>query len=456
MFRHLWESAVILSGLLAAGLGCRSVPPIPEEVRARGYTATVPEEGWLYRKLTGQEVHGASSQARAASEATTASGVTTAAAEQPVTPKPLQDGVPGATGEAPAGKVLLEAVPPSGKGYVVDEIEKEEDGFELSDLAPKKVYQKLKALAGYGPNEGVARALYQEGQELFNQKQYAEAAAKFKSAADRWPDSPLEEDALFMLGESYFFADRYPRANDAYSRLLKKYEYTRHLDTTVTRLFAIGRYWEQLSATLPAWQWVNLTDSGRPWFDTFGYGIKAYESVRLHDPTGPLADDAVMATANAYFVRGRFEEAAYQYDLIRKDYPKSEHQVKAHLLGMKSKMQVYQGPLYEGSPLKDASEIAQQTLTLFGKELGEERQKIVEAKNQMTEELARRDLTVGQYYDRKGYYGAARYYYQAVLEEYPHTVAARMAETRLQQIRDLPAEPPERFKWLTDMLSTKK
>lgn len=413
--------AIIAILLLGITSGCQGVPPIPEHVRARGYTTETPEDGWLYRKLTGQET--------AAAEA---SGVRQASAEEP----------------------LIEPAPPSGKGIVVDEIEKDDDGFSIEDLSPENVYKKLKSMAGQGPNEGIARSLYEEGQDLYQRKDFARAAQKFKEAADRWPDSTLEEDALFMLGESHFFADRYPKANDAYGTLLKKYEYTRHLDTSVKRLFAIGRYWEQLGNSDSAWKSpVNLTDKSQPWIDTFGYGIKAYETVRLYDPTGPLADDSIMAAANAYFVRSRFEEAAYHYGLIRTDYPKSEHQINAHVLGMKSELQKYQGPMYEGGPLKATSKIADQALTQFGRELGDQRKFVVDTRNRVTEELAIRDWEIGQFYEKKKCYRAARYYYQAILDEYPRTKAASLAEKRLAEIAGLPDEPPNRLKWLTDVFS---
>jgi len=418
--------AITIAALLGVTLGCHGVPPIPEHVRARGYTDETSEEGWLFQKLTGQQ--------QAAAESDRGAAVKQASAEEP----------------------LIGPVPPSGKGYVVDEVEKSDDGFSLEDLSPENVYKKMKKLGGKGPNEGVARALYEEGQELYKQKKYDEAAGKFKAAADRWPDSTLEEDALFMLGESYFFADRYPKANDAYGTLLKKYEYTRHLDTSVARLFAIGRYWEELSERRSFWKFpVNLTDKEQPWFDTFGYGIKAFETVRLYDPTGPLADDSVMAAANAYFVHGRFEEAAFHYDLIRTDYPKSEHQINAHVLGMKSKLQTYQGPLYEGTPLKDAQKIADQALTQFGRELGAERKYVLDTRNRVTEELAAREWAIGQYYDKRQYYRAARYYYQGILDEYPRSAVAQKAEKRIQEIAGLPDVPPNRFKWLTDVFSVK-
>ena len=52
----------------------------------------------------------------------------------------------------------------------------------------------------------------------------------------------------------------------------------------------------------------------------------------MNDPTGPLADASLMALGNAYFRHGQFEDAAYNYDMLRKEYPNSKYQMKAHLL----------------------------------------------------------------------------------------------------------------------------
>jgi len=333
----------------------------------------------------------------------------------------------------------------------------EDSGFTLESLAPSNVYKNLKAAAGYGPNEEVARKAYQEATELFRQQRYEEAAGKFAVAVDRWPDSSLEEDALFMLAESCFFSDQYPKAMEHYEKLLKKHEYSRYLDRAVNREFAIGRYWEKLHEREPHWRTTpNFTDKKRPWFDTWGNSLKAYEHVRMNDPTGPLADDSIMAAGNAYFLGGRFEDAAFQYDILRKDYPKSEHQLNAHRLAMEAKQKIYQGPMYDGTALKEAGEIADQTLIRFGDSLGADRDRVVEAKNRIVELRAQREYALGQYWDGKACYGAARIHYEAVIDEFPQTLAAQQARERIEQIRNLPAEPTNYFKWLEGLQGTKR
>jgi hypothetical protein len=69
-------------------------------------------------------------------------------------------------------------------------------------MSPSQLRNGVKQAIGQGPHESIARAAFAEGESLFAQKNYREAAVKFKTAAGRWPDTALEEDALFMLGES--------------------------------------------------------------------------------------------------------------------------------------------------------------------------------------------------------------------------------------------------------------
>jgi outer membrane protein assembly factor BamD (BamD/ComL family) len=354
----------------------------------------------------------------------------------------------------PPPKILPDP-PPTPSSYADPTKDKDEDFW--AKLAPENVYKSIKKATGYGPNETIARADFKAGQDLFRQKKFSEAADKFKTAADHWPDTPLEEDALFMLAESQFFSDQYPKAHDAYAKLLKKYTNTRHLDWAVRREFAIGRYWEQLDDYQRKWPTTpNLTDKSRPLFDTFGYAVQAYQNVRMYDPAGPLADDSLMATAVAYFRRGQFESAAEDFDLLRREYPNSEFQKYAHILDLQAKMRVYQGKYYDPTALTEAGEIADQTMAQFGAQLGAEQARVVKAKRQILEEKANREFAMAQYYEKQKYYGAARYYYQGLIQAYPTTQRANDAREKLEALKGLPDEPPNRFKWLTDLFPSSK
>ena len=277
------------------------------------------------------------------------------------------------------------------------------------------------------------------------------AARIYKDAAKQWPKSAVEEDSLFMMGESYFFADRYPKASHAYDQLLKEYPNTRHLDIVDGRRFALARYWLQLHKVKPRWVTTpNMIDRSRPMFDTKGHAIKALDSIRLDDPTGKLADDATMLAANTYFVAGRYRKADEFYTDLRKSFPSSEHQFQAHLLSLKCKLLSYQGPDYDSKPLEEAEELVKQIRRQFASEVGPEADYLDRAARELVAKKAEKEWERARYYERRNQYGAARYVYGRILEEYPSTSLAQQVRQRLDQINDQPDTPPQRMAWLSD------
>ena len=189
-------------------------------------------------------------------------------------------------------------------------------------------------------------------------------------------------------------------------------------------------------------------------FDTFGYAMQAYERVRMNDPTGPLADPSLMAMGNAYFRHGQYENAAYNYDLLRKEYPNSEHQMLAHLLGFQAKMRVYQGTCTT-TALKEAHKIADPALTQFGEKLGPEQARVVQAQADHRGEGQPR-VRAGPILRKNKYYGAARYYYKDVIDEYPRTEKANRRRSGWPRSTTNPDMPPNYFKWLTDLFPASK
>jgi len=333
----------------------------------------------------------------------------------------------------------------------------DEGGGILDRLAPKHLWAKTKKAVGQGPNESIARQYLAEADALFRQKKYVDAAELYRKAYKRWPDSPLEEEAIYKAGESEFFADRYVAAEDEYSLLVKKFNSSQYLTQVTERRFAIGRYWEAFDRKHPKFILTpNLTNKTIPRFDTGGHALRVYERIRLDDPIGPRADDAVMATANAYFLKGRWDDADYHYGLLRSEFPKSEHQYQAHLLGLRCKILRYQGPAYEGTQLDEAEDLATQLLTQFPSELGTERERIVQARTDLRNQRALREWERAEFYAKNDYYGAARHHYAKVIDNFSDTRLAEQSRDRVEQYADMPANPDPPFEWLVELLPASK
>lgn len=355
------------------------------------------------------------------------------------------DGYLDGDGRPIASPVAVESVIEAGE-------HKDEPGL-IPGLDPRTQYDKVKSAIGLGPNEQQARQAYSEGDRLFREKDYKGAAEQFQAAIARGPHSTIEQDAMFMLAECYFFGDHYIKARDAYDNLVKEHANTRYLDTVIDREWKIARYWEERDEHNPDWPLTpNTFDKTRPWFDTIGHAVKTYENIRLNDPTGPRADDAIMATANIYFARARFEEADYHYTLLRREYPRSEQQFEAHLLGLQAKLRKYQGEDYDGTPLEEAKTLVKQLNSQFSGRLSkEEKDRLATVEGQLNQEVANRDYRMALYNDNKKAYGAARFYYAAVIKKYPDTDLAAKSRERVEELKAEPDEQPKRMAFLVDL-----
>ena len=324
----------------------------------------------------------------------------------------------------------------------------------------------VRQLTGNGPDPKQAKVLKSEGEALYQQAIQARqqnsdvghaplflaAASKLGSAAKKWPSSTVEQDALFLQAEANFFADRYPKAQDTYERLLEKYPNCRYLDRVQPRRFSIAQYWLTLHRESPQnLLSFNVTDRTRPGRDTFGEAIRTFDRIRLDDPTGKLADDASLAIGNAYFNRGDFMRADENYEDLRKTFPSSEHQFRAHFLGLKCKLLNYQGPDYSGLALVEAEELLSQIRKQFPVEAEQEREYLAKAAAEIRYRLAEREWHSGQHYDRRAEFGAARFHYRTLLAEYGDTPFTPRAEARLASIGDRPNDPPQRFAWVAKL-----
>ena len=342
----------------------------------------------------------------------------------------------------------------------------EETGETTDGSWVGQIDRTYKELTGQAAKPEEARKVFEEGEALYRQavagrattgrqqlrEKFLEAAETLKRAARLWPDSAVAEDASFLAGEAYFFADRYPDANEMFEQLLKDYPNTRYQDLVQARRFAIARYWLKYHQQDPQpWYEINISDESRPWNDLKGHALRLFKQIPLDDPTGELADDAILAQANALFVARRYDDADRLYDDIRTMYPTSEHQFTAHLMGVKTKLLRYQGPEYDGSVLEEAEKLIEQIRIQFPREAQANADLLDRAAREVRYRKAEREWLMARFYDRRKAYQAARFYYQIIQRDYADTPFAQQAQTRMAEIRDKPPHPPQYMRWLVKL-----
>ncbi|HVW02631.1 MAG TPA: outer membrane protein assembly factor BamD [Planctomycetaceae bacterium] len=293
-------------------------------------------------------------------------------------------------------------------------------------------------------------------EDFYDEKKYAEAEKEFKKIVKKFKDYPVEEDSLFLIAECQYIQKRYAYAQDSYDRLMKRYPNTRYLERSTRRLFAIGTIWlrgdiadedvpkaskqlQQVSAEdiqdqppekkdleRKSYALVpNFSDKSRPLFDTQTRAIQALNSVWIHDPTGPLADDALMMMAAYYIRRGNYREADIHLGRLRENYQKSEHAKVAFALGPHVKLMNYQGARYDSRLLSEADSLARSTMNLYPDSPNTE--KLQEELEMIKEQQALREWERAQFYAKRGKYKAAGLYAEMLIRDHPKSEAAENA-----------------------------
>lgn len=319
--------------------------------------------------------------------------------------------------------------------------------------------------------EDVARAreLYQRADALFVDAKsrpreeaadtFEDAAKLFRRAGEAAPATALQQDAMFMQAESLFFADRFTDATDVYERLQKDFPRNRHIDRVAARLFSISRYWIQtVESGQSSWFPINLTDPKRPRVDTDGHAIRVLDQIRYDDPTGRLADDATMAAAAEYIRQREFEKADEFLTDLRETFADSEHLFLAYMLGIQCKLETYAGPSYSGLVLEEAEDLVRKTRQRFPDKMsqGDYGERVARASAKIAFLRAERLAYRASYREKKKEFGAARYYYRKLLEQYPDTPQAETARERLGKIAELPAVPKQRLTWLVNIFGDRE
>ncbi|MBT6485190.1 MAG: outer membrane protein assembly factor BamD [Planctomycetaceae bacterium] len=348
-------------------------------------------------------------------------------------------------------------------------------GEEEEDLSPlERVMlavgrgRKDAARRNFRPAEGIAEL--DKAETLFNDGEYKAAEKRFGQIAKKYKDSQIEEDALFLRAESQFEQKHYPAAQDGYDTLFNKFPSTRYMPQATQRLFTISRTWlrfpevvtsgdiEQVnfedpkSSPLPkpdkdqSFQLTravpilpNAFDRTRPVFDTEGRALEALKSIWLHDPTGPLADDALMLTASYHLRKGDHMEAARVYTILRQEYPKSQHLQNAFVLGSHVRLMSYQGDKYDGKALEEARQLKESTLKLFPN--SQERGRLNSDLAKIEEAEAARDWEMVVYWGKKAKPRAVAVYCRQIIDEHPDTSYADRARAKLDELRAKSANP---------------
>lgn len=237
-----------------------------------------------------------------------------------------------------------------------------------------------------------------------------------QAAADR-------DRALFLLADCYYRDDDLIKSFYQYDELLDRYPESRFFNPALERQFQIAD--DYLRGHKDKFLGLRiLTQEDK--------AIDMLFRVRERAPGSPLAERALMRTADYYFATAQFDFAGDAYAAFARAYPRSPQMGTVRLRQALSSLAQFHGTKFDATPLIDARtefedlkvrypEVAQQA----------DVQKFVDTINRT---LAKKMLNTADYYRRTSKAKASAYTLLTLIASYPRTAEADQAREALQRL----------------------
>jgi outer membrane assembly lipoprotein YfiO len=236
-------------------------------------------------------------------------------------------------------------------------------------------------------------------------------------------DSPQRDRGLLLLARAYYqYGDRI-RAFYHLDELMDQYPESPLFHDALQLQYDIAdaflRGYKMRFLRLPA---LSAIDEA----------IEMLYRIQQRSPGSPLAERALLRTADYYFQDGQFELSADAYAAYIRSYPRSPQIPSARLKQAFSNLAQFRGLRYDATPLLNARaqlvDLAAEYPQLA------ERQNLQAIINRIDSTFAERLLYTATFYRRTRQPLGAAYMYQEVIEAYPDSDQARRARRELTRL----------------------
>lgn len=161
--------------------------------------------------------------------------------------------------------------------------------------------------------------------------------------------------------------------------------------------------------------------------------LRILDDIAAGHPDSAFAPLALKTKADYLFRTGDFSLAELDYARLLRNYPNSRYHQLALQRTAEAALSSFGGIAYDDSALVEAEErYHDYRLRYPGAAQAGDVDVILTG---IAEQRAAKELATGQYYERTEHLGSAIFYYRSVLAQWPDTLAAREAQSRLELLR---------------------
>jgi len=265
--------------------------------------------------------------------------------------------------------------------------------------------------------EASPQELVEPARRALDRKDHREAERLASRVVADHPKSPAAVEAWLVLVDSLTDRNSLPRAAQECEKLLAAYPDAPQRGAILSRELDIGKALTQDKVKV---LFVKVPRTQE--------GVDTLEKVVEHAPYGPLADDAVLAMADARFRDGDYELARDQYDRLLKNYPESDLAPKARVGRALCNYRLTQGAAYDPTPAEEAA----LDMARLAREPGHE--DLAKRVAEMRDVRARGEYEAGLFYFGQHKIEAGLLYMGAVIARYPDSPYAGRARRILEAV----------------------
>jgi outer membrane protein assembly factor BamD (BamD/ComL family) len=283
------------------------------------------------------------------------------------------------------------------------------------------------------PQERYLHAI-SELKELARAGEAGDVKEALKQIKEEFPDRVGPDLDLFINGELQYWRDRYGKALEKFEKMLKNYAGSEFSAPALQREFDMAQAYLQGR---------KKTVLGIFKISGYAEGVSLMEKVSdragLDEPNG-IGLRAAIAVAEHFEARGKYIEAYLKWAEIASYWETGPLGKRALYRMAEDNLAAYDQPEeskrsnYDASKLTTARTYYAKFLALYPEDAKDD--DVPDKMLHIDEEMACKQLTIGQFYRRTGKHQAANLYFDMVVRNWPNTEAGAMAKEALDKDQD--------------------
>jgi outer membrane protein assembly factor BamD (BamD/ComL family) len=264
--------------------------------------------------------------------------------------------------------------------------------------------------------------------EAFHKEEWKEAMHQAAILIKNFPDSPLQHEAIFFLGSSYFHQEDNDIANDYLTQYLRKQTALQHFRDAIEMKFQIAERFRHGSK-----KHIGGYEILPKWMPAKQEALKIYDEVIAALPNDDLA-------ARALFGKAMVEREETEYTASIESLQALIRRFPRHPLAPDVYVEIGRTYLLQSKnkyPDADFLDLADLNLKKFRQDFPtDERQGTAEQLlGEMQEVFAKSYYEIAKFYERTKKPHASILYYSKIVKAFPNSKSAERSKERLTALR---------------------